>query len=204
MPTARAAGNATPYFGRMRSRAEQEEKSGAFGQWGTAGRLSRVLGRCQVRRARSFTRGVNSGAPASNVFRRVFARGVIPKLVARDWYSCEGAPIAGFRFPPFRASLTPSCFDALPARDVPPSLRSRPSMTVFNVVLRRRPDRRVHARNIAEHGQSRLKYVVDPAAAFAEALSVRFGGQVVAEAAVWSDPDVTPSSSAAPRRRMRN
>ena len=48
----------------------------------------------------------------------------------------------------------------------------------------------VHARNIAEHAESRLKYVVDPASASAEALAARFGGTVASEDAVWADPQV--------------
>jgi myo-inositol 2-dehydrogenase/D-chiro-inositol 1-dehydrogenase len=48
----------------------------------------------------------------------------------------------------------------------------------------------VHARNIVEHGETRLKYVVDPAATPARTLADKFGARVVAEDAVWSDPDV--------------
>ncbi len=64
-------------------------------------------------------------------------------------------------------------------------------MTVFNVALFGAGRiGAVHARNIVEHSQSRLKYVVDLAAAPAEALSARFGGRVVAEGAVWADREV--------------
>ena len=48
----------------------------------------------------------------------------------------------------------------------------------------------VHARNIAEHDESRLKYVVDPEGTRAENLAARFGARAAAEEAVWSDPEV--------------
>ncbi|MBV1704906.1 MAG: inositol 2-dehydrogenase, partial [Hyphomicrobiales bacterium] len=48
----------------------------------------------------------------------------------------------------------------------------------------------VHARNVAEHPGSRLKYVVDPVDAAARALAERNGARAAPEDAVWSDPEV--------------
>jgi myo-inositol 2-dehydrogenase/D-chiro-inositol 1-dehydrogenase len=48
----------------------------------------------------------------------------------------------------------------------------------------------VHARNIAEHSESRLKFVVDPATASAEALAARLGATVATEDEVWADRKV--------------
>ena len=48
----------------------------------------------------------------------------------------------------------------------------------------------VHARNIAEHSESRLKFVVDPATASAEALAARLGATVATEDEVWASPKV--------------
>ena len=48
----------------------------------------------------------------------------------------------------------------------------------------------VHAGNIAEHSESRLEYVVDPANASAEALAARLGATVATEDEVWASPKV--------------
>ena len=64
-------------------------------------------------------------------------------------------------------------------------------MTVFSVALFGAGRiGAVHARNIAEHAATRLKYVVDPAPAAAHALAARFGAQVAAEETVWADPEI--------------
>ncbi|GLS21231.1 inositol 2-dehydrogenase [Labrys miyagiensis] len=48
----------------------------------------------------------------------------------------------------------------------------------------------VHARNIAEHGESNLKFIVDPASASADTLAARFGATVASEDEIWADPEV--------------
>jgi predicted dehydrogenase len=48
----------------------------------------------------------------------------------------------------------------------------------------------VHARNIAEHTESRVKCVVDPAAPVAETLARRVGAQVADQATALGDPRV--------------
>ncbi len=64
-------------------------------------------------------------------------------------------------------------------------------MAVFNVALFGAGRiGAVHAWNIHEHGETRLKYVVDPAAAAARRLADKFGARVVTEDAVCADPDV--------------
>jgi myo-inositol 2-dehydrogenase / D-chiro-inositol 1-dehydrogenase len=64
-------------------------------------------------------------------------------------------------------------------------------MTAFNIALFGAGRiGAVHARNIAEHDESRLKYVVDPEGERAQTLAARFGAGVAAEEEVWSDPEV--------------
>ena len=64
-------------------------------------------------------------------------------------------------------------------------------MTIFNIALFGAGRiGNVHARNIAEHDESRVKYIVDPAVAPAQALADRVGATVVEAATVWADPDI--------------
>jgi myo-inositol 2-dehydrogenase / D-chiro-inositol 1-dehydrogenase len=64
-------------------------------------------------------------------------------------------------------------------------------MTVFNVALFGAGRiGSVHARNIVDHGETRLKYAVDPVSASAQNLAERFGARVAAEETVWADPEV--------------
>ncbi|MFM2078452.1 MAG: hypothetical protein RJA49_2342, partial [Actinomycetota bacterium] len=48
----------------------------------------------------------------------------------------------------------------------------------------------VHARNIHDHPQSRLAYVVDPVQGPATALAARYGARYVGEAEALADPAV--------------
>lgn len=64
-------------------------------------------------------------------------------------------------------------------------------MTLFNIALFGAGRiGTVHGRNIVDHADSRLKYIVDPAVDPAAALAARFGAEVVAETVVWNDPAV--------------
>jgi len=64
-------------------------------------------------------------------------------------------------------------------------------MTVFNVALFGAGRiGAVHARNIVEQAESRLKYVVDPVSESAQNLAGKFGARVAAEETIWADPEV--------------
>lgn len=103
-----------------------------------------------------------------------------------------------------RAGAVPGQHDRLAGASrclfLQPPQPSVPLMTAFNIAMFGAGRiGAVHARNIADHDESRLNYVLEREAERARTPAARCGAGVAAVDVVWSDPEVDVLADAADR-----